>query len=73
MSIFFVKCWVFTGRRNIKKMEERNFKYIILGIVVLLSISIVNADDPYKFFTWTVTYGNIAPLGVPQQVCIFGY
>ena len=56
-------------------MEERNLKYIILEIVVLLnvSISVVNADDPYKFFTLTVTYGNIAPLGVPQQVCIFGY
>ncbi|KAL7081605.1 hypothetical protein ACP275_14G049800 [Erythranthe tilingii] len=25
------------------------------------------AEDPYLFFDWKVTYGTIAPLGVPQQ------
>ncbi|PKA52587.1 L-ascorbate oxidase like [Apostasia shenzhenica] len=25
------------------------------------------ADDPYRFFTWYVTYGDIWPLGVKQQ------
>uniref|UniRef100_A0A1D1XNU0 L-ascorbate oxidase n=1 Tax=Anthurium amnicola TaxID=1678845 RepID=A0A1D1XNU0_9ARAE len=25
------------------------------------------ADDPYRFFTWNVTYGDIWPLGVKQQ------
>ncbi|OVA16020.1 Multicopper oxidase [Macleaya cordata] len=28
---------------------------------------VVNAEDPYRFFTWNVTYGVIYPLGVPQQ------
>lgn len=28
----------------------------------------VFADDPYRYFTWTVTYGTASPLGVPQQV-----
>ncbi|KAJ8637475.1 hypothetical protein MRB53_011742 [Persea americana] len=32
-----------------------------------LSASLVKADDPYRYYTWTVTYGTIAPLGVPQQ------
>ncbi|THU52333.1 hypothetical protein C4D60_Mb10t02910 [Musa balbisiana] len=27
----------------------------------------VRADDPYRYFTWTVTYGPISPLGAPQQ------
>ncbi|XP_039139309.1 L-ascorbate oxidase homolog [Dioscorea cayenensis subsp. rotundata] len=25
------------------------------------------ADDPYRYFTWVVTYGTIYPLGTPQQ------
>lgn len=50
-------------------MEERSMKYLtILGLMALLNLFIVNADDPYRFFTWTVTYGTISPLGVPQQV-----
>ncbi|KAK9678581.1 hypothetical protein RND81_11G220900 [Saponaria officinalis] len=40
----------------------------IIGIISTLCISaIVEADDPYRFLTWTVTYGTITPLGVPQQ------
>lgn len=27
----------------------------------------VKAEDPYKFFNWNVTYGDISPLGVPQK------
>jgi hypothetical protein len=30
-------------------------------------ISFVQADDPYRFFDWRVTYGNISPLGIPQR------
>ncbi|KAK4759104.1 hypothetical protein SAY87_020405 [Trapa incisa] len=30
----------------------------------------VKAEDPYRFFTWTVTYGKISPLGAPQQVIL---
>ncbi|KAK9271408.1 hypothetical protein L1049_026998 [Liquidambar formosana] len=28
---------------------------------------IVRAEDPYRFFNWNVTYGDIYPLGVRQQ------
>lgn len=28
----------------------------------------VGAEDPYRFFNWNVTYGDIYPLGVRQQV-----
>jgi hypothetical protein len=27
-----------------------------------------HAEAPYRFFDWNVTYGDINPLGVPQQV-----
>ena len=30
----------------------------------------VTAEDPYRFFNWNVTYGDIYPLGVRQQVLI---
>ncbi|KAL6531556.1 hypothetical protein OROMI_027919 [Orobanche minor] len=26
-----------------------------------------NGEDPYRFFTWKITYGDIYPLGVKQQ------
>ncbi|GFQ06702.1 l-ascorbate oxidase homolog [Phtheirospermum japonicum] len=38
------------------------FVITILGIM-----AIVSADDPYRFFNWNVTYGDIYPLGVRQQ------
>ncbi|GFP80154.1 l-ascorbate oxidase homolog [Phtheirospermum japonicum] len=34
---------------------------------LFLLLAIVAAEDPYRFFTWNVTYGTIYPLGVPQQ------
>jgi len=40
---------------------------LFLGIA-LVSVSLVQAEDAYKFYTWTVTYGNLSPLGSPQQV-----
>ncbi|XP_047325091.1 L-ascorbate oxidase homolog [Impatiens glandulifera] len=36
-------------------------------LLLFLSIAVVRADDPYRFFTWNVTYGDIYPLGVRQQ------
>ncbi|KAL8117575.1 L-ascorbate oxidase homolog isoform X1 [Apium graveolens] len=38
--------------------------------VILLSVAIAKAEDPYRYFTWTVTYGTASPLGVPQQVIL---
>ncbi|XP_042464727.1 L-ascorbate oxidase homolog [Zingiber officinale] len=36
-------------------------------LLFLLASAFAMADDPYRYFTWTVTYGTISPLGVPQQ------
>ncbi|PON45955.1 Copper-resistance protein [Trema orientale] len=41
---------------------------LFLSLVVWLSAVVqLQAEDPYLFFTWKVTYGAISPLGVPQQ------
>lgn len=42
----------------------------VLVVVGLFSVSLVKSEDPYRYFTWTVTYGTASPLGVPQQVGI---
>ena len=37
-------------------------------LLLLLLAALAGADDPYRYFTWTVTYGPITPLGTTQQV-----
>jgi len=41
-------------------------------LVLLLAVAapLAGADDPYRYFTWTVTYGPISPLGTTQQVWV---
>lgn len=43
---------------------------LICVVLVTLSVALVKADDPYRFYTWTVTSGTLSPLGVPQQVIL---
>lgn len=38
----------------------------VLFLVVLL-VACANGEDPYRFYNWNVTYGDIYPLGVKQQ------
>ncbi|KAM7507032.1 hypothetical protein LguiA_017485 [Lonicera macranthoides] len=42
----------------------------VLVVVGLFSVSLVKSEDPYRYFTWTVTYGTASPLGVSQQVIL---
>ncbi|KAJ8762368.1 hypothetical protein K2173_007526 [Erythroxylum novogranatense] len=44
---------------------RRTFRALLCVAVSLFSI--VGADDPYRFFNWNVTYGDIYPLGVRQR------
>lgn len=39
------------------------FTIFILGLL----LPGVHGEDPYRFYTWKVTYGDIYPLGVKQQ------
>ncbi|KAL5557129.1 hypothetical protein UlMin_039365 [Ulmus minor] len=48
-------------------MRQAIFLHIFLGILAFLGAFYVNAEDPYRYYTWTVTYGPISPLGVPQK------
>lgn len=41
---------------------------LFIGTLFWLGSVLVNAEDPYLFYTWTVTYGTRSPLGVPKQV-----
>ncbi|WOK91852.1 hypothetical protein Cni_G00543 [Canna indica] len=47
-------------------MGKRSLLASFLSLLLLLP-SCVFGEDPYKFFTWNVTYGDIWPLGVKQQ------
>ncbi|KAI4967753.1 hypothetical protein ZWY2020_015119 [Hordeum vulgare] len=38
-----------------------------LAFLLLLAARLAGADDPYRYFTWIVTYGPINPLGTTQQ------
>ncbi|KAB2617928.1 L-ascorbate oxidase-like protein [Pyrus ussuriensis x Pyrus communis] len=49
-------------------MRPTIFVHFSVGISVCLSsFCSINAEDPYLYYTWTVTYGTISPLGVPQK------
>ncbi|KAK8685871.1 hypothetical protein V6N13_124904 [Hibiscus sabdariffa] len=40
----------------------------VLSLIIgALAVSLVNAEDPYLYYTWTVAYGTRSILGVPQQ------
>ncbi|GJN24309.1 hypothetical protein PR202_gb12044 [Eleusine coracana subsp. coracana] len=39
----------------------------VLIVFLAAAAALVGADDPYRYFTWTVTYGPISPLGTTQQ------
>lgn len=45
-------------------------KWRVMLWAVLVSytlIEFVGAEDPYRFFDWTITYGDIYPMGVKQR------
>ncbi|EEF40021.1 L-ascorbate oxidase homolog [Ricinus communis] len=52
-------------------MEKAVFLHLLFAVFAVLgTVSLVNADDPYRYYTWTVTDGTISPLGSPQQVIL---
>ncbi|KAG4906394.1 hypothetical protein JHK84_054904 [Glycine max] len=38
-----------------------------MALMLCLMAASVRSEDPYIYYTWKVTYGTIAPMGVPQQ------
>ncbi|XP_043692634.1 L-ascorbate oxidase homolog [Telopea speciosissima] len=47
-------------------MGDNRLSCSLLFLFLFLA-SCVNGEDPYRFFTWNVSYGDIYPLGVKQQ------
>ncbi|KAG9159912.1 hypothetical protein Leryth_005663 [Lithospermum erythrorhizon] len=50
-------------------MSTASCSWILLAVFVLVILNgyCIFGEDPYRFFTWEVTYGDIYPLGVKQQ------
>lgn len=70
IQYFFVKlqtiCFAVFSLFNMKVMNE---PMQLLALLSFCSIFfLVASEDPYRFFDWTITYGDIYPLGVKQQV-----
>ncbi|KAG6496102.1 hypothetical protein ZIOFF_043950 [Zingiber officinale] len=38
--------------------------------LIITYVTFVYSEDPYRFFDWKVTYGDIYPLGIRQQVIL---
>ncbi|KAD4179086.1 hypothetical protein E3N88_27677 [Mikania micrantha] len=50
-----------------QRINASSFLASVLLLHLLLLSVLVNGEDPYRFFTWNVSYGDIYPLGVKQQ------
>ncbi|KAG8384447.1 hypothetical protein BUALT_Bualt04G0118800 [Buddleja alternifolia] len=50
-------------------MGRAIFLYFV-AILAFWSVCVVKSEDGYKYYTWTVTYGNASPLGSSQQVIL---
>lgn len=51
-------------------MNQAIIRPFYLGLLAWLCVFFVKAEDPYRFFTFEVTYGQISPLGVSQRVIV---
>ncbi|KAJ9559710.1 hypothetical protein OSB04_004870 [Centaurea solstitialis] len=51
-------------------MNQPIFLSFYIGFLAWLCVFSVKAEDPYRFFTMEITYGQISPLGVPQRAIL---
>ena len=49
-------------------MRDLKTVFSLLILLVSLVVNGINGENPYRFYTWKITYGDIYPLGVKQQV-----
>ncbi|AQK66053.1 SKU5 similar 4 [Zea mays] len=51
-----------------RRMEAPSSPASLVVVLLLGSLLLqARADDPYRFYTWNVTFGDIYPLGVKQE------
>ncbi|GFZ06334.1 SKU5 similar 4 [Actinidia rufa] len=48
-------------------MRDLKTVFSLFILVVSLFVNGINGENPYRFYTWKITYGDIYPLGVKQQ------
>ncbi|KAG6516693.1 hypothetical protein ZIOFF_027166 [Zingiber officinale] len=53
-----------------KKGRRRMWNSVVVLLIAAALFLAVGAEDPYLYFTWKVSYGTAAPLGVPQRVIL---
>lgn len=51
-------------------MGKQGLLSSILVALAFVNFVLVKAEDAYKYYTWTVTYGTVSPLNVPQSVIL---
>ncbi|KAK4477490.1 hypothetical protein RD792_016716 [Penstemon davidsonii] len=44
--------------------------YLVAFVAIWSNVSKVRAEDAYKYYTWTLTYGTASPLGPSQQIIL---
>ncbi|XP_057954154.1 L-ascorbate oxidase homolog [Malania oleifera] len=50
-----------------KMTQTGSCKSMCWLLLEFLLVACISGEDPYRFYTWNVTYGDIYPLGVKQQ------
>lgn len=56
--------------RNSNRISQMRQFLVIFKVIlcIFVQFQLTRADDPYRYYTWVVTYGPISPLGTVQQV-----
>ncbi|BAT77640.1 L-ascorbate oxidase-like protein [Vigna angularis] len=52
---------------HLKLMGRASVAVLLLSLLAISHFHFSGAEDPYRFFNWNVTYGDIFPLGVRQR------
>ncbi|KAI3991227.1 hypothetical protein MKX01_022448 [Papaver californicum] len=59
------------SKGSLLRTISSNVIVILIAVILLIvnnnNVDVAKAEDPYRYFTWTVSYGDIYPLGVRQQ------
>ncbi|XP_010673838.2 L-ascorbate oxidase homolog [Beta vulgaris subsp. vulgaris] len=51
-------------------MGKNTIIFSIFPFLICMIVMVAQAEDPYLFYDWKVTYGTQSPLGAPQQVIL---
>ncbi|XP_047159907.1 L-ascorbate oxidase homolog isoform X1 [Vigna umbellata] len=52
---------------HLNLMGRASVAVLLLSLLAISHFHFSGAEDPYRFFNWNVTYGDILPLGVRQR------